>query len=58
MKFKDLKIRTKFVLVFSLIILVTISASVWQIKNIMQIGDNAASVYKVRLAQHEFSSSG
>ena len=54
MKFKDLRIRTKFILVFSLIILITIAAAFWQIKNIRQIGDNAASVYKVRLLGMNF----
>ena len=54
MKFKDLKIQTKFLLVFSLIILITIAAALWQIKNIRQIGDNAASVYKVRLLSMNF----
>ncbi len=49
MKFKDLKIKTKFFMVFSLIILITISAAVLQIINIREIGDHAASVYKVRL---------
>jgi methyl-accepting chemotaxis protein len=54
MNFKDLKIQTKFILVFSLIILITIAAAFWQIKNIRQIGDHAASVYKVRLLSMNF----
>lgn len=49
MRFKDLKIQTKFFMVFSLIILITIAAAIWQIKNLREIGDSAASVYKVRL---------
>jgi methyl-accepting chemotaxis protein len=49
MKFKDLKIKTKFFLVFSLIILITAAAAVWQIRNIKVIGESAAAVYKVRL---------
>lgn len=54
MKFKDLKIKTKFFLVFSLIILITISAAFWQVKNIRHIGESAASVYKVRLLSMNF----
>ncbi len=49
MKFRDLKIKTKFTLVFSLIILLTIIAAAWQIRNLREIGESAASVYKIRL---------
>lgn len=49
MKFKDLRIKTKFFILFTIIIMVTIIAAVLQIKNMKEIGDNAASVYKVRL---------
>jgi len=49
MKFKDLRIKTKFSLVFSLIIVITVAAALWQIRNIREIGNSAASVYKVRL---------
>jgi len=49
MKFRDLGIKTKFFMVFSLIILITIAASVLQVKNLLEIGDSAASVYKIRL---------
>lgn len=54
MRFKNLKIKTKFTMVFSLIIIITISAAAWQIKNIREIGDHAASVYKVRLLSMNF----
>ncbi|PKL15807.1 MAG: hypothetical protein CVV49_19480 [Spirochaetae bacterium HGW-Spirochaetae-5] len=49
MKFRDLRIKTKFFLVFSLIIIITITAALWQISNVREMGDDAASVYKVRL---------
>jgi methyl-accepting chemotaxis protein len=49
MKFKNLSIKIKFTLVFSLIIAITVAAAIWQVKNLKQIGDNVASVYKIRL---------
>lgn len=49
MKFRDLRIKTKFTLVFSLIIIVTLAGTMWQIRNLRQIGESAASVYKIRL---------
>ena len=49
MRYRDLKIKTKFALVFSFIIILTVCAAAWQIKNLMQIGERAESVYKIRL---------
>ncbi len=49
MKFKNMRIKTKFTVVFSLIILITAAAAFWQIRNLVKIGESAASVYKIRL---------
>ncbi len=49
MKIQDIKIRTKFILIFSAITAVIVLMSVWQILNLGQIAAGAESVYKVRL---------
>ncbi|NLV68665.1 MAG: HAMP domain-containing protein [Spirochaetes bacterium] len=49
MRIKDIKIRTKFTLVFSIITLVILLVSVLQIINLSQIAASAESIYKVRL---------
>lgn len=45
MKIQDIKIRTKFAVVFSAITAVIILISFWQILNLNQIAASAESVY-------------
>ena len=49
MRIQDIKIRSKFRLIFSAITAVIIFISVWQIISLRTIAANAESVYKVRL---------
>jgi len=49
MKFSNLKIRSKFIFLFSIVIIITIAGSLWQLNNLKSIGRSAESVYKVRL---------
>ena len=49
MKIQDIRIRTKFALVFFAITVVIVLISVWQILNLNQVASNAESIYKIRL---------
>jgi methyl-accepting chemotaxis protein len=49
MRIRDIKIRTKFTLIFSAITVVIVMISLWQIISLRKIAENAESVYKVRL---------